>query len=40
MEGVTILNSYEYLTYDLNIVGSIFLFIGLLAASIVIYYIT
>lgn len=35
MNGVTILNSYEYLINDANIVGSIFLFLGLLAASIV-----
>lgn len=37
MDGVTILNSYEYLTNDANIVGSILLFIGFLAASIVIF---
>ena len=37
MKGVTILNSYEYLTNDANIVGSILLFVGFLAASIVIF---
>lgn len=37
MDGVTILNSYEYLTNDANIVGSILVFIGFLAASIVIF---
>ena len=37
MNGVTILNSYEYLTNMASIVGSITLFIGFLAASIVIF---
>lgn len=37
MNGVTILNSYEYLTNGASIVGSITLFIGFLAASIVIF---
>lgn len=37
MNGVTILNSYEYLTNSDNIVGSIILCIGFLAASIVIF---
>lgn len=37
MNGVTILNSYEYLTNGANVVGSITLFIGFLAASIVIF---
>lgn len=34
MNGVTILNSYEYLTNSINIAGSIILFIGFLAGSI------
>lgn len=34
MNGVTILNSYEYLTNSTDIVGSIILFIGFLAGSI------
>lgn len=37
MDGVTILNSYEYLTNDANIIGSILLFIVFLADSIVIF---
>ena len=37
MNGVTILNSYEYLTNSTNIVGSIILFIGFLAGSIAIF---
>lgn len=37
MNGVTILNSYEYLTNSGNFAGSIILFIGFLGASIVIF---
>lgn len=37
MDGVTILNSYEYLTNRASIVGSIILFIGFLMASIFIF---
>ena len=36
MNGVTILNSYEYLTNGANILGSILLFIGFLLGSIAI----
>lgn len=37
MNGVIILNSYEYLTNSVNIAMSIILFIGFLAASIAIF---
>lgn len=37
MNGVTILNSYEYLTNSTYIEGSIILFIGFLMASIAIF---
>lgn len=37
MNGVTILNTYEYLTNLSNIVGSIILCMGFIAASIVLF---
>lgn len=37
MNGVTILNSYEYLTNDANILGSIILCMGFLVSSIIMF---